>query len=218
VSAPPALPALYVICDEAVCAGAGWALPAFAAACVEGGARLVQLRVKTASSRRFFEMTCDIVSRTGRTGAQVIVNDRADIARMAGAAGAHVGQADLSPVDVRRVVGEKAIVGVSTHTAEQVRAALREPVSYIAIGPVFGTTTKDTGYSEVGLDLVREVAGIASSRGIPLVAIGGITLDRARAVLNAGADAVAVISDLLVTGDPAGRVRQFLETLQQEQT
>jgi thiamine-phosphate pyrophosphorylase len=144
---------------------------------------------------------------------QLIVNDRADIARLAGAAGVHVGQDDLPPQAARRIAGPERIVGVSTHTTAQLDAAVREPVDYVAIGPVFGTASKATGYDAVGLAMVEQAAARAHARGLQVVAIGGITLDRAADVVRAGADAVAVISDLLHTGDPRARVRDYLDRL-----
>jgi thiamine-phosphate pyrophosphorylase len=146
-------------------------------------------------------------------GARVIVNDRGDIARLAGADGVHVGQEDLSPAAVRRIVGAEAIVGLSTHTAAQIDRAVTEPVSYVAVGPVFGTATKTTGYDRIGLEMVAEAARRTAVRGLPLVAIGGITLENAASVLAAGAASVAVISDLLATGDPEARVRAYVERL-----
>jgi len=143
----------------------------------------------------------------------VIVNDRADVARLAGANGVHVGQDDLAPAAARRVVGRQGIVGISTHTIDQLDAALLEPVDYIAVGPVYGSSSKQTGYEAVGLALVREAARRARSRGVALVAIGGITLDRAEVVLDAGADSLAVIGDLLVTRHPEQRVREYLDRL-----
>jgi thiamine-phosphate pyrophosphorylase len=140
------------------------------------------------------------------------VNDRADLALMSGAAGVHVGQDDLAPSAARQLLGPGAIVGYSTHTAAQVEAASTEPVTYIAVGPVFGTRTKATGYEPVGLGLVAEAARL--SRGLPVVAIGGITLETAPAVVRAGAASVAVITDLLEGGDPAARVRRFIEVLE----
>ena len=141
--------------------------------------------------------------------AAVIVNDRADLARMAGAAGVHVGQSDL-PVDaVRAIVGEDALVGLSTHDRAQIDRALATSASYVAVGPVFQTATKDTGYSPRGLALVRYAAG----RGKPVVAIGGITLDRVEALLDAGASGLAVVTDILAGGDPEGRVRDFVARL-----
>ena len=122
-----------------------------------------------------------------------------------------IGQGDLPPAVARAQLGPDAIVGYSTHTIGQVEAALHEPVTYIAVGPVFGTLTKETGYEAVGLELVRAAASRAA--GLPVVGIGGITLDRAPAVLAAGASAVAVISDLLVGGDPLARVAAYCRAL-----
>jgi thiamine-phosphate pyrophosphorylase len=139
-------------------------------------------------------------------GVQVIVNDRADLALLAGAHGVHVGQDDLSVPHVRGLVGPSFIVGVSTHDRRQIDAALAGSASYVAVGPIFATSTKDTGYEPRGLDLVRH----AALRGKPVAAIGGITLERASEVLAAGATYLAVITDLLSTGDPAGRARDYL--------
>jgi thiamine-phosphate pyrophosphorylase len=146
----------------------------------------------------------------------VIVNDRADIARLANADGVHVGQDDLGPVEVRRILGDAAIVGLSTHSIDQLRAGLQLPVSYVAIGPVFPTPTKETGYRAVGTGIVSEAAAVLRDRAadLPLVAIGGITLARAADVIRAGASSVAVISDLLATGDPEARVREYLAVLE----
>ena len=145
--------------------------------------------------------------------AAVIVNDRADLARLSGAAGVHVGQDDLPPAAVRAVVGADAIVGYSTHDITQIEAAAREPVTYVAIGPVFGTRTKNTGYEAVGLEMVRTAHRLAQGR--PVVAIGGITLETAASVLDAGATSVAVISDLLAGGDPRARVAAYVQRLAQ---
>ena len=139
------------------------------------------------------------------------MNDRADLALMSGAAGVHVGQDDLAPSAARRLLGPGAIVGYSTHTVAQVEAAATEPVTYIAVGPVFGTHTKATGYEPVGLSLIAEAARL--SGGLPVVAIGGMTLDTAAEVIAAGASAVAVISDLLAGGDPKARVAAYQRAL-----
>jgi thiamine-phosphate pyrophosphorylase len=207
------LPRLYAVCDADVCARAGWTLPDFAAACLDGGATLLQLRAKQMASRDFLDAAHAVVERAGASRAMVIINDRADIARLCGAAGVHVGQDDLSAADVRVVVGPTSIVGVSTHTGAQITTALDAAISYIAVGPVFGTGTKDTGYAPVGTALVGEAARLTAPRHMPVVAIGGITLDRAAAVVAAGAASVAVITDLLVEDDPAARVRAFLDRL-----
>jgi thiamine-phosphate pyrophosphorylase len=145
--------------------------------------------------------------------ARVIINDRADIACLVGADGVHVGQDDLPPPAVRALVGDQAEVGLSTHTRDQIERALLEPVSYVAIGPVFGTATKATGYARIGLEIVRDAAARTRAKGLPVVAIGGITLENAVSVLEAGAASVAVISDLLTTGDPEARARAFVERL-----
>jgi thiamine-phosphate pyrophosphorylase len=193
----------------------GWTLPSLADAYLAGGARFIQIRSKAAGSGAFLAMCEDIVSRARAAGAIVIVNDRADIAKLSAADGVHVGQADLDPASARRILGGESIVGLSTHTSDQVRAAAKMDVDYIAVGPIFGTSTKDTGYREVGTAFVGEAAGILrdAGRATPIVAIGGITLDRAPAVIGAGASAVAVISDLLSTGNPEARVRAYLRML-----
>jgi thiamine-phosphate pyrophosphorylase len=145
---------------------------------------------------------------TEDAGALLIINDRVDIALMARADGVHVGQEDLPVESVRDLLGPEALIGISTHDQTQVDQSLQTIATYIAIGPVFGTGTKETGYGPRGLELVR----YAANRGKPVVAIGGITLDRAPSVARAGASSLAVISDLLV-GDPEERVRSFIAAL-----
>jgi thiamine-phosphate pyrophosphorylase len=169
------------------------------------------LRAKHLSSAELLDHAERLVHAAGAYGASVIVNDRVDVALLAGAAGAHVGQEDLPPAAARRLLGPNSVIGYSTHTPAQIEAAVHEPVTYIAIGPVFGTATKATGYEPVGLDRVREAARIASDR--PVVAIGGITLETAPHVIAAGASSVAVIGDLLTHGDPAARVAAFCRVL-----
>lgn len=202
---------LNAIVDVDASERAGWDPVDLARAFVDGGATFLQIRAKQASSARLLDLALRIGDAVRPAEAMVIVNDRADVARLAGA-GVHVGQDDLSPRDVRAVVGAAAIVGLSTHTVEQMQAAVREPVSYVAIGPAFSTATKATRYDAIGLETVRAAAEVAHAAGLPLVAIGGITLARMRDVVDAGADAVAVIGDLLATGDPAGRVREYLRS------
>jgi len=199
--------------DADVAARAGWPTLDLAAAYLRGGARLLQLRAKSMPGAEFLATASFVVQLARRHHACVIINDRADIARLAGAGGVHVGQEDLTPAAVRAIIGDAALVGLSTHTAEQVDRAVREPVSYIAVGPVFDTATKATGLEPVGLEMVREVARRATAQGLPLVAIGGITLENAASVLDAGASSVAIISDLLSTGDPEARVRAYVERL-----
>jgi thiamine-phosphate pyrophosphorylase len=131
---------------------------------------------------------------------------------LTGAAGVHVGQDDISPSDVRTILGPDSLIGLSTHTYAQVETALTEPIGYLATGPVFGTGTKETGYLPIGLEAVHRTAGLCQAIGLPVVAIGGITLARARDVLDAGATSLAVISDLLTT-DPEARVAEYLSVL-----
>ncbi len=204
---------LTAILDEEASARAGWAIPDLARAFVAGGARLIQLRAKRASGARFLEMASAVVEIARPAGARVLVNDRADIALLSSADGVHVGQDDLPPDAARAVLGERAIIGLSTHTAAQLQAALRSPIDYVAIGPVFPTATKDTGCEAVGLQGVAAAARLCAAHARPLVAIGGITIETAAAVIAAGATSVAVIADLLAGGDPEARVRAYLSRL-----
>jgi thiamine-phosphate pyrophosphorylase len=198
---------LHAIVDIDVAAHARWAPLDLARAYLDGGARLLQLRAKQLPSGPFLDLCDALVGMALPYSASIIVNDRVDLAALAKAAGVHVGQEDLAPADARRLLGPAAVLGFSTHTVAQIEAAVREPISYLAIGPVFGTRTKDTGYSAVGLELVSTAVRLAGH--IPVVAIGGITLDTAPAVWGAGTAAVAVISDLLSSGDPAARVASY---------
>jgi thiamine-phosphate pyrophosphorylase len=202
-------PVLYPIIDPDVCRARGVDPVAVARACLAGGARVLQLRCKAAPSGAFLALADELVLAARTAGAEIIVNDRADIARLSGAAGIHVGQEDLSVDDARAIAGPAAIVGLSTHDRRQVDEALAGSATYVAVGPIFGTATKETGYTARGLELVRFAAG----RGKPIVAIGGITLERVGLVVEAGASAVAVIGDLLIDNDPEARTRAFLARL-----
>lgn len=188
---------LYAILDVDLVSARGWAPLDVADVWLAAGVRLMQLRAKALASGPLQALADALVARAQTVGAQVIINDRADIAALSGADGVHVGQDDLAPAAVRTIVGPEMVVGLSTHDDSQVVAAVGEPVSYVAIGPVFGTRTKDTGYGAVGLGQVTRAAAIVHAAGLSLVAIGGITRGNARDVLDAGADSVAVISDLL---------------------
>ena len=190
-------------------------MSSLADAYLAGGARFIQIRSKHAASGAFLGMCEDLVARARKAGAIVIVNDRADIAKLSGADGVHIGQDDLDPASVRRLLGGSATIGLSTHSAEQVRAASKMPVDYIAVGPVFGTSTKNTEHRDVGTRFVGEAAAMLRDvdDAKPIVAIGGITLARAPDVIRAGAASVAVISDLLSTGNPEARVREYLRAL-----
>ena len=209
----PPIPVLNAVVDVEAAERAGWTAIDLATAFLDGGARFLQLRAKTMAGGALLETASALRELTRSCGATLIVNDRADIARLADADGVHVGQDDLAPSGVRALLGPGAIVGLSTHTVEQIARAVTEPVTYVAVGPVFGTTTKNTGYDRIGLEMVRAAAARAAARRLPLVAIGGITVETARSVIDAGAASVAVIGDLLAGGDPERRTRQFLEAL-----
>lgn len=202
------LPRFYPIIDFTLCARRGIAPEDLAGACLRGGARLLQVRQKEGGSHDFLALVEAVVALARPYGARIIVNDRADVALMGGADGVHVGQQDLPPADARLVLGGAATIGLSTHDEAQIDAALDTDVDYIAVGPIFATLTKETGYSARGVALLRHAAG----RGKPIVAIGGITLDRAPELVSAGATAVAVMSDLLA-GDPEERTRQYVRAL-----
>ncbi|MEP6917672.1 MAG: thiamine phosphate synthase [Acidobacteriota bacterium] len=203
------LPRLYAILDIDLCRDRRLDPAVVLAGFLAGGVRLLQIRDKNSSSAERLALARAVVARARGAGAQVIVNDRVDLAVLSGADGVHVGQDDLGVEDARRIAGPAAIVGLSTHDEAQVDAALASAATYLAVGPIFGTRTKATGYTARGLDLVRYAAG----RGKPVVAIGGITLERAPLVIAAGAAAVAVISDLLTGGDPEARTRAFVSRL-----
>jgi thiamine-phosphate pyrophosphorylase len=210
------LPHLYAILDADAAARHGLTVPALARACLDGGASFLQVRAKHAPSGALLTMLDEIVARASAVRARVVVNDRADLARLAGAGGVHVGQDDLAPEAVRRVVGPGVLVGLSTHTRAQIDRALDAPIDYLAIGPVFATATKDTGYEAVGLTMVEYGARRAAGRQtgpLPIVAIGGVTLERARSVIAAGATSLAVIGDLFVGRDPEARTREWVATL-----
>ena len=200
------LPPIYPIIDIDLCRMRGLDPERLVSECLAGGARLLQVRTKSAGGGAFLSVCRGAVAAAGPLGALIIVNDRADIAAMAGASGVHVGQTDLPPETAQAIAGPQRIVGLSTHTTEQVDEALAGPARYVAVGPVFRTATKDTGYEPRGLELVRYAAG----RGKPIVGIGGISIANAQSVIDAGASAVAVISDLIGAHGPEARVREYL--------
>lgn len=203
------LPPLYAVVDGSTARARGWEVVPLARAYVDGGARLLQVRAPECTGQELLAWCEDIVALAHPVGGRVIVNDRADIARLAGADGVHVGQTDLEVAAVRQILPEPALVGLSTHSRRQVDE-VPAAATYVAVGPVFATRTKATGYAPVGTALVRYAA---TSQPRPVVAIGGVTLDRAPAILAAGAAAVAVVSDLLEGGDPAQRVADYVAAL-----
>jgi thiamine-phosphate pyrophosphorylase len=174
------------------------------------GVRWLQYRDKSAAARDLLETSRKLVSSLSSCGSSLIVNDRPDIAALTGAAGVHVGQEDLDAEQARAVVGKEMWVGVSTHNLEQFRRAAATSADYIAVGPIFATTSKANPDPVVGLELIHQARLLTDK---PIVAIGGITLERAASVIAAGADSVAVIRDVLCAAKPAEQARRYLETL-----
>ena len=216
-------PALYAILD-ASSADPIESTISFADDLVRGGVRLIQLRAKNASAGRLYEISQALIAglkgsargpanSSSETSSNlervmVIVNDRPDIAAMVGAQGVHVGQEDL-PVEAARTICPSPLwVGVSTHNLDQLRAADGTSADYIAVGPIFQTATKQNPDPIVGLDFLRKARNLTRK---PLVAIGGITVKSAGQVFRAGADSVAVISDLRSAPDPVQRASEYLE-------
>jgi thiamine-phosphate pyrophosphorylase len=174
----------------------------------EVGVKLIQYRHKQATPRDYFHTSLAFANFFRPRSIRFVVNDRPDIAMLVGAGGVHVGQEDLPVEQARRVVGATCWVGVSTHNEEQLRRAAGTSADYVAVGPVFPTTTKQRPDPVVGVEFIQQARRLTAK---PIVAIGGITLERAEAVWRAGADSVAVAADLLHAKDPAGRARQYLE-------
>ena len=202
---------LYAIADAEILAVRGVALADFAGDLRAAGVGLVQYRDKTGSPQEVLRAAAILREAMAGSACRLIMNDRADLAVLAHFDGVHVGQGDLSPADARRVVGTDRIVGVSTHTDDQVRRADQSCANYIAIGPVFATGTKLNSDPVVGLEGVRRARALTTK---PLVAIGGITRSNARSVIDAGADSVAVISSLFAANQSPEQVaRDFLARL-----
>lgn len=175
-----------------------------------GGAKLLQLRMKDLPTREFLSVAHTVREICRQYGCTLIVNDRADIALAVGADGVHLGQEDLPLAAARKVLGPDKVIGISTHDPEQARAAARDGADYIGFGPLFSTSTKATGYSARGLDQLREIRALVS---LPIVAIGGITAERAPTALATGADAVAMISDIVLAQDVSSKVAEILRNL-----
>jgi len=173
-----------------------------------GGATLIQMREKRASPREFYRMALDAMTIATKLGVQIIVNDRVDIAVAVDADGVHLGQDDLPPERARVLLGKSRIIGFSTHSLEQAIAADSAPIDYIAIGPIFNTASKEKPDPVVG---ASAISAIKPHLKKPLVAIGGITLDTVSEVIAAGADSVAIISDLLTAKDITQRMRTYFE-------
>jgi len=170
----------------------------------------MQYRDKTASSEKLLEISRELSGTLVRRGVTFFVNDRADIARIAGASGVHVGQQDLGVEQARRALGGHGLVGISTHNMQQFEEALDSSADYIALGPIFSTSSKANPDPVVGTEFIRQARPRTRK---PMVAIGGITLERASEVLDAGADSLAVISDILRAAEPAARAEQYMKLL-----
>jgi thiamine-phosphate pyrophosphorylase len=190
------LPRLYPILDTESLAARGLSLPAAAAAVLDGGAGILQIRHKGHWSRDVFDAAREVARLCREAAADLVVDDRADFAMLLNA-GLHVGQDDLPPRECRNLIGPDAILGFSSHNAGQLATAGGEPVNYIALGPIFATASKRNADPIVGVEEVRRLRSLLDK---PLVAIGGITLENALDVIRAGADSVAVIAGLLPTG------------------
>lgn len=173
---------------------------------IDGGAELIQLREKVAEPREFYRDSLQAVTIAHASGVKVIINDRVDIALAVGADGVHLGQEDIPPDAARELLGESAIIGFSTHSERQAIASAGFPVDYIAIGPVFATTTKQNPDALVGVEGVKSVVAVAGD--MPIVAIGGITLENAEDVVGAGVVAIAVISGLFASTAPISKLMQ----------
>jgi thiamine-phosphate pyrophosphorylase len=201
------LPKLYVILDAAL-------LTTPEKDCArrlgDAGVRLLQYRNKQASARELFHTSRELSQLLRPRGVLFIVNDRPDVAFLSGADGVHVGQEDLDVEQARAVAGPGKWVGVSTHNLAQFRAAAATSADYIAVGPIFSTSTKVNPDPVVGTEFIRQVRKLTDKA---IVAIGGITLERAAGVIEAGADGVAVGSDILRAADPSERARQYIDML-----
>jgi thiamine-phosphate pyrophosphorylase len=204
-------PRLYPILDEELLELRGVSLGSVAEELRAAGVMLMQYRNKVGEPDSILRSASVIWEALEGSGCRLMMNDYADLVKPAGFGGVHVGQGDLSPEEAQRVVGAKRWVGVSTHNDEQVRVANETSADYIAVGPVFATGTKLDAEPVIGLDGVRRARALTKK---PIVAIGGITRENARSVIDAGADSVAVISALFVEGETVGKVMgDFLEIL-----
>ena len=177
---------------------------------IDGGALIIQLREKYASPKEFYDDAKTAIEIARQNSVKIIINDRVDIALALEADGVHLGQDDLPPAEARRILGENAIIGFSTHSIEQAISAAQLPIDYAAIGPVFATATKENPDETVGIEGVRRVR--EAIRDFPLVAIGGIGAENFREVFQAGADSVAVIKSLLFPPDKIAENLRFFQS------
>jgi len=202
------LPRLYVILDAGLMREPAAEL---ARKLIASGVEVLQYRAKNVPAKEMLSRARELAAVARRAGARFFVNDRPDMAYLAGAHGVHVGQDDLGVEEARVLVGPDAWVGLSTHNIEQFEKATRSSADYIAVGPIFATISKANADPIVGLHLIRRARRLTKR---PIVAIGGITLERAAEVIEAGADSVAVINDILGVDDPVSRAREYLRRLE----
>lgn len=201
---------LYPIIDRGMLDARGLGVEEYAQELRDAGVKLVQYRDKSGAPQEILRAAAEIAAVFAGLDATLILNDRADLALLAGW-GVHVGHLDLAPTEARRVVGVRSVLGVSTHNDAQVIAADASEADYIAVGPVFATSTKADAEPVIGLEGVRRARALTAK---PLVAIGGMTRENARSVIEAGADSVAVISGLMLKDERPGKVAEdFLEVL-----
>ena len=175
-----------------------------------GGASVIQLRSKFLTDQEVVELGYRIREQTREAGIQFVMNDRFDLALACEADAVHLGQTDLPPHAIPEAIRNRLQVGRSTHTLEQARIALEEGVDYVALGPVFGTQSKDSEYDQRGLSTLREIVTTVAPQ--PVVAIGGITGDNLASVLDTGARGAAVISAVAQAADPVKIVKQLVQT------
>ncbi len=193
---------LYPITDT----GGGLSHWQLAEKLIGAGVRFLQVRDKNMPDLDLYNELLHVRRICSAAGAKFVVNDRVDLALATGAAGVHLGQDDLPVEAARALLGARAVIGLSTHNEVQFRRAISLPIDYVAVGPVFETRTKESRDPPLDLDFIRLARRLTR---LPLVAIGGIDLERAIQVWESGADSVAVISDIARSPDPAGRVRQY---------
>jgi thiamine-phosphate diphosphorylase len=198
------LPSLYAILDPEQTQGRSPDMVVHQL--LEGGVKMIQLRAKAMSSRDFLELARIARELTTPFDCKLIVNDRVDIALASAADGVHLGQEDLPLQIGRNLLGDK-IIGISTHTVDQAKEAEENGADYIGFGPMFGTNTKDTGYGARGLEMLAQLREVVA---LPIVAIGGISEASVEDVWHAGADAAAMISDILKAEEITAKVRAIL--------
>ena len=202
------LPKIYPITDARI---SGISHAAQVERLVDGGATLIQLREKYAAPEDFYEAAKAVLEIARKRGVKILINDRVDIAFALKADGVHLGQNDLPPEMARKILGEKAIIGFSTHNLDQALCAVKLPIDYLAFGPVFSTTTKENPDAAVGIETLKRVR--ESIGDFPLVAIGGITVENFREVRQAGADSTALIGGLISDADKIAERIRFLLNL-----